>query len=264
MYLLYCEDAAHGAVEEATVIKTPVKPGQLAFATGLTVRTLHHYDSIGLLSPSQRTDSGHRLYNRSDIERLHRITCLRRLGLSLQDISSCLDSQDYEPLKVINLHLEKLKDQIQRQQKLCAMLEGLASAFRGKEEVPLDSLIKTMEVMNTMEDYYTAEQLEELSARRASIGQEGMEKGEQQWTDLISAVRAEMAKGTDPADPVVQDLAATWKSLLQAFTGGNPGIEANLKKMYEEKPDIASSKGFHFDPELAAFMSKAMKVSDQS
>ena len=63
-----------------------LKVGELARRTGLTVRTLHHYDSIGLLSPSARSDSGYRLYQRDDIARLHQIQALRRFGMSLADI----------------------------------------------------------------------------------------------------------------------------------------------------------------------------------
>lgn len=60
----------------------PLKVGELARRCGLTVRTLHHYDQIGLLRPSARSDSGYRLYDRTDIARLHRIQVLRKLGLS--------------------------------------------------------------------------------------------------------------------------------------------------------------------------------------
>lgn len=62
------------------------KVGQLARLTGLTVRTLHHYDQLGLPRPSARTPSGHRLYDEQDIRRLYRIMALRELGLPLEVI----------------------------------------------------------------------------------------------------------------------------------------------------------------------------------
>ncbi|KQN67535.1 hypothetical protein ASF04_17235 [Duganella sp. Leaf61] len=71
-----------------------LKIGELAKRTGLTVRTLHHYDAIGLLQPSARTDAGYRLYNRTDIARLHHIQALRKFGLSLADIGASLDRPD--------------------------------------------------------------------------------------------------------------------------------------------------------------------------
>ena len=64
--------------------------GELAGSTGLTVRTLHHYDRIGLLQPTDRSPSGYRLYGSEDVQRLYRILALRQLGLSLKDIDAAL------------------------------------------------------------------------------------------------------------------------------------------------------------------------------
>lgn len=66
------------------------KVGDLAGATGLTVRALHHYDELGLLVPCERTGSGHRLYAEEDVRRLYRILALRRLGFPLDEIASLL------------------------------------------------------------------------------------------------------------------------------------------------------------------------------
>src|SRR5207253_9064656 len=70
-----------------------LKVGELAKHSGLTVRTLHHYDHIGLLSPSARSDAGYRLYSQDDVARLHAIQALRHLGLSLPDIARMLTGE---------------------------------------------------------------------------------------------------------------------------------------------------------------------------
>ena len=67
--------------------------GELAEQAGITVRTLHHYDRLGLLSPPSRTSGGHRSYTRDDVVRLHRIIALRSCGLSLQEIGTVLSSE---------------------------------------------------------------------------------------------------------------------------------------------------------------------------
>jgi MerR family transcriptional regulator, thiopeptide resistance regulator len=64
--------------------------GALASRSGLTVRTLHHYDEIGLLSPSGRSRSGYRLYSNEDVRRLERIVLLRGLGMPLESIASAM------------------------------------------------------------------------------------------------------------------------------------------------------------------------------
>jgi DNA-binding transcriptional MerR regulator len=67
------------------------KVGELAGATGLTVRALHHYDRLGLLVPSQRTHAGHRLYGEADVSRLYHVLALRDLGFSLAEVGELLD-----------------------------------------------------------------------------------------------------------------------------------------------------------------------------
>src|SRR4051812_546344 len=70
---------------------TTRKVGELAEAAGLTVRTLHYYEEIGLLVASERSPAGHRLYTEADVERLYRICLLRRLGFALADVAGALD-----------------------------------------------------------------------------------------------------------------------------------------------------------------------------
>src|SRR5271170_3568902 len=92
-----------------------LKVGELAKRTGLTVRTLHHYDEIGLLRPSLHTESGHRLYTASDVARLQQVLSLRQIGFSLEEIAGCLDRPGFSPQEVIHLHVSRLREQIRLQ-----------------------------------------------------------------------------------------------------------------------------------------------------
>ena len=105
-----------------------LKVGELAKRTGLTVRTLHHYDEIGLLRPSLHTESGHRLYTAGDVARLQQVLSLRQLGFALEEVRDCLDRPGFSPLEVIRLHVARLRDRIARQRKLCERLEAIAAA----------------------------------------------------------------------------------------------------------------------------------------
>ena len=91
-----------------------LKIGELAKRTGLTVRTLHHYDALGLLSPSARSDAGYRLYNQADVARLHRIFALRRFGLSLADIGAYLTRPDLPLADVVRQQIAMLTQQIEQ------------------------------------------------------------------------------------------------------------------------------------------------------
>jgi DNA-binding transcriptional MerR regulator len=78
-------------VPQTDAMDDPMTVGAVAQQLGVTVRTLHHYDEIGLLSPSERSPAGYRLYTRTDLERLASIVVYRRLGLALEDVAAVLD-----------------------------------------------------------------------------------------------------------------------------------------------------------------------------
>src|SRR6476620_11510998 len=89
-----------------------LKVGELARRTGLTVRTLHHYDEIGLLTPSGRSEAGYRMYAAEDVARLHAIQALRYLGLALADIGQLLDGRAAKPEAIIDEQMRALQRQI--------------------------------------------------------------------------------------------------------------------------------------------------------
>src|ERR1041385_7125762 len=107
-----------------------LKVGELARRSGLTVRTLHHYDSIGLLKPSARSDAGYRLYNRDDIARLHQIQALRSFGLTLAEVGVCLASLGAALAPVVDQQIRALTRQIARAEELRTRLTHLQRQMR--------------------------------------------------------------------------------------------------------------------------------------
>ena len=85
----------HGKL--APSARVSMKIGELARLAGVTVRTLHHYDELGLLVPSERTQVGHRLYSAADVERLYRLLALREVGLPLEEIGPLLTARMGSP-----------------------------------------------------------------------------------------------------------------------------------------------------------------------
>jgi len=83
--------------------------GELAKRTGVSVRALHHYDAIGLLAPSRRSESRYRLYDREDVVRLQEIKSLRQLGFSLEEIRDLLAARRLTPLGVVEMHLRRVR-----------------------------------------------------------------------------------------------------------------------------------------------------------
>ncbi len=236
-----------------------LKVGELARRSGLSIRTLHHYDELGLLSPSLRTASGYRLYTPEDVARLQRILSLRQLGFSLEEIKRCIDEPGFSPIRVLELHLARAREQLALQQELCRRLEALATQLRSAETPSVDQLVETIEVMTMFEKYYTPEQLQELEARRQALGEDALRQVQEEWPRLIAQVRAEMEKGSDPASEPVQKLARRWQELIDAFTGGNPGIEKSLGTLYQQEPGMSAR--FGLDPQLMAYVNRAMAAA---
>jgi MerR family transcriptional regulator, thiopeptide resistance regulator len=238
----------------------PLKVGEVAKRAGISVRALHHYDEIGLLSPSGRSEAGYRLYGDAEIVRLQQFVSLRQLGLSLGEIQSCLRDAGYSPRRVIDLHIARLREQISAQRRLCERLEALAGSLDSKNEVSVAEVLETIKEISWMDKYYTPEQLEELKQRAEKIGQEHIREVEAEWPVLMAKVRAEMDKGTDPTSETVRALAARWMELVREFTGGNPGIERSLGKMYQQEETV---HGMDVAPmrEMMAYIQKALAAS---
>jgi DNA-binding transcriptional MerR regulator len=225
-----------------------MKVGELARRTGLTVRTLHHFDDIGLLKPSLHTDSGHRLYTGSDVARLQQVLSLRQLGFSLDQVRECLDRPDFSPLEVISLHAGRLREQVELQRRLCERLDTIAAHLRTAGVVSAEEFLTTIEEMTMIESYYTPEQMEYLQKRKEQVGDERIQQVQREWPELIAQVRAEMQKGTAPTSREVQELAQRWMGLINEFTGGDPGIERSVGRLWNEQGDNLVAKfGTEYD-----------------
>lgn len=244
-----------------------LKVGDLAKQTGVSVRTLHYYDEIGLLSPSQRTEVGYRLYGENDIIRLQQIVSLRQLGFSLEQIRECLEQRQFSPQQVVQLHLSRLKEQIALQQQLYARLEAIAPRLQAIETISIQDFIQLIEVTTMIDKYYTPQQQDYLKARQQLLGEERIRQVEAEWQELIEQVRTEMHNGSDPTGKSAQALARQWLDLIGEFTGGDAGIEQSLQTMYQQEGPGAASQGAVAEPEATAmwdYMGKAISALKQS
>ena len=231
------------------------KIGELAKRTGLTVRTLHHYDEIRLLSPVERSDGGHRVYGEADVRRLYRIVSLRSLGFPLDAIAAALDHEDFDPRAAVEDHLARLEAQMEQQRALQARLRRLL------ERLGTDDFLTTIEEMTMRQRYYTPEQLDQLEQRRQTLGDEAIRDVEREWGEIFATLRAEMDAGTDPADPKLHPLAERGRELVAMFTGGDPGITISLKRMWENEDPEKVSHGM-VDAEVWAYYGKVQEAAD--
>jgi DNA-binding transcriptional MerR regulator len=261
------------------------RTGELARQASVTVRTVRYYDRAGLLSPSERTEAGHRLYDEADLVRLQQIVALKFLGFSLAEIRVCLGDGPTRLQDALAQQRSMLRDRRGQLDRVIAAVEraerALAAGWRAS-----DAIAEVMEVMRMEQQgdwrkkYFTDEQLQEmerlskgvyseeaqakLAARGAHWTEEDQARATQAWADVDADLKRMVAAGTDPASAEAQAWAQRRSELLQAFTGGDPDIEAGLQKWWEtfnampeaQRPFAATS----FTPEEAQFMEQAMEA----
>src|ERR687893_1128229 len=115
-------------------VSEPMKIGAVARAAGLTVRTLHHYDEIGLLVPSARSDAGYRLYSDADVRRLYRILALREMGFPLEEIAATLVREGEDPRPAVRRHLARIDEQLRLAAQLRAGLSRILDVLDRSDE----------------------------------------------------------------------------------------------------------------------------------
>lgn len=231
--------------------------GELARATGLTVRALHHYDRLGLLVPSERSLAGYRLYGAADVRRLYRIVALRRFGLRLDAITALLNGKALDLADLVDRQLEAVDRQLAEARTLRARLAALRDGL-GDVEPSTDQLIDTMEVITMYEKYYTPDQLERVERRRADVGEEAVAAGEREWDEIFAIVRREMQAGTDPRDARLDSCRQRVRELLEAISGGEADLRAAMDEMWANEDPETITRGM-VDRELKDYYMRMFK-----
>jgi DNA-binding transcriptional MerR regulator len=222
--------------------------GELARATGMTVRALYHYDDIGLLRASERTASGHRRFTTRDVRRLYRVRALRSLGLSLEQIAVVLgdSSEDLAAMReVLTAQLHVLEAEAARHRQLRQRLRGLLGQVEEETMPGPDRFMTTLEMISVYETSFTAEQREQLARRRAELGPEAVESAKAEWRELVEELLEHVARQTRADDPRIRELTGRWDELAGRFHADGPEGErtrAAAQRVWDEhSEDIGRS-----------------------
>jgi DNA-binding transcriptional MerR regulator len=218
-------------------------PHEFAKRAGMTVRALHHYDRLGLLKPNGRTAAGYRLYSDRDLVRLEQIVALKFIGFPLNQIRDLLLRKDLNVSAALRQqrqiiaekrdHLDRALQAIERAEQSIASGQTDWESFRKIIEA-----IQMQTRKDWMKKYYTKEQLADLHKRWSP---EVRAQAERDWTSLVRDTEAAISRGEDPSGETGRQLAARRQKLLDDFTGGDPGIQANLQKLYADKANWPAS-----------------------
>ena len=223
-----------------------LKIGELAKRAGLTVRTLHHYDHIGLLSPSARSDSGFRLYSQADVVRLHRIQALKQFGCSLSDIGAFLAEPGASLIEIITQQMSVLDEQVQRAQALRDRLFRLREQVYKGEDTGLTDWLTILEMMTMYEKHLSKEELDRLRSNKAAGNLDG------EWSQLVPLVQDAMDRGVAPESQEAQELAWRWIRLLRDTTGNDAALAIKLQRIHREEQKAQLLKGI--TPEMIEYI----------
>ncbi|MDT4952169.1 MAG: hypothetical protein QOJ02_307 [Acidobacteriota bacterium] len=234
---------------------------EFAERAGVTVRTLHHYDRLGLLKPSRYTVAGYRLYADPDLARLQQIVTLKFIGFSLKQIKEILVPNALDLATTLRLQRKVIEKQRSHLDLAIQAIEKAERVILSGDEPDWEVFKKIIEVINMQKDmewtkkYYTDEAQQKLAARATP---EVVEQGQRDWATLIREVEAAVSAGEDPASEKAQALAARWSKLIEAFTGGDVEVSEGLKKLYSDKGNWPSTFQKPYSDEVGAFICNAM------
>lgn len=240
---------------------------EFAKQAGVTVRTLHHYDRIGLLKPSRRSLKGFRLYGEVEFARLQQISTLKFIGFSLTQIKEILGSQEFDLAQTLRMQRGLLEAQRHRLNVILEAIRQAEKTFEQSKQNDLESFQKIIEVMNMEQNfdwtkkYYSEEAQAKIEDRKNLWSPELQERVTRDWSELVADIEAAMKDGTAPNDPRAQALANRWRSLVTQFTGGNAEIQKGLNKMYSDEKNWQTDWKKPFSDEVQNFIVEAMKFN---
>lgn len=238
---------------------------EFAELAGVTVRTLHHYERLGLFKP-KRTNAGYRLYSLRDLERLEQIIALKFLGVSLKQIKVLLERDALGLPDALQLQLTILEERRQLlDQAIGAINDAVTGMQSGKraEAVVLKAIIgaiKMQENTNFQKKYFSKESWAKLTSLKSRATPRSRLEKSRAWLTLYCDVEA--AREGDPASKKSQALAARWMKLVEISSQGDPGIQAGWTKAWLDRQhwptaDRAHVASYNLE-KIAEFIGKAL------
>ena len=245
----------------------PFTVGELARLTGITVRALHHYDEIGLVVPSQRTDSGYRLYDDKDVIRLQQVLLFRELGLPLDEIAFAIDEAGTRE-ELLRKHREVL---VAKRSRIDAMLAALDTALVGLEK---GQAMQPDDVKNMLggfdpsqyedevkERWGDTDAYKESMRRTKKYGKAEWDQIQKDWGKIYGDMAALMKAGTAVSDPAVQSLVEAHRAHIDRwFYPCSVEMHKGLGAMYVQDARFAANLD-KVAPGFAQYLSDAIGAS---
>ena len=243
---------------------------QLAAISGVTVRTLHHYDEIGLLSPAYIGANGYRYYGRAEMLRLQRILFHRELGVPLGEIAGLLELEGADQVGVLLRHREKLAAERERFRILIETIDRTVADIKGAAPMPNADLYKGFSAEK--QAAYEAQLIERYGdpmkddiahaqKARAKMSEVEQQAVMDQLRDIETALAEGMKRGIDPAADAIDKVITRHRAWVAAAWDKPcpPQAYSALADMYQSHPDFVK-RYETIAPGFTDFLVAAMKA----
>jgi len=243
---------------------------KLAQVSGVSVRTLHFYDEIGLLPPAYVGDNGYRYYQEEQLLMLQQILFFRELGFELKEIQKILGQPEFDKLHALASHKDALQHKQRRMQELISTIDKTIKQINGERIMSIKEMYAgfTPEGQAERESFlvnrygeYAKKWVEESKENTKNWSHEQWENFSEEWNDICAHLAALLAKNTRVGSPEVQAIVEKhylmikkfWTPNHESYIGLGLGyLEFDWKKAFEEYDSQ--------HPKLARYLADAIKV----
>jgi MerR family transcriptional regulator, thiopeptide resistance regulator len=235
---------------------------KLSKLAGISVRTLHYYDEIGLLKPSCLGENGYRYYSDESLFRLQQILLYRELGLELNQIKQIIEDPNFDLVTALQSHRRALQHKSDRLQALIHTVDSTILHLVGELNMSKQHIFEgfSPEKQKQYEEEATrlwGDQVKETARTWNSYSEQKKQAILQEGRDIYLEIVANMEKGPESLE--IQTLLVRWHAHLRYFYEPTPEILAGLGKTYHDHPDFnATFTALH--PDLPAFLMKAIAI----
>lgn len=241
---------------------------QVARLAGVTVRTLHFYDEIGLLTPAYKGENGYRYYEKEQLLGLQQILFYRELNVPLEQIRAIMTSPGFDRLNTLKAHRARLENELKRYRKLIRTIDGTIAELNGKKTMANEQIFegfspeKQKQYEKDLVERFgpgVQAKIDESKQRIKGWTKEDFQASSERWQAFLRDLGALAEAGKSPDSPEVQALIPAHRAWLEAYWKPNREAYTGLGQLYASHPDFRAQ----FDAVgegLADFCAEAMRV----
>lgn len=241
--------------------------GEVARLARITVRTLHHYDAVGLLVPSGRSGGGYRRYSGADLERLHQILLFRELGFALEAIRRLLEDPAYDRRRALEAQRALLIERRRRTDAILRAVEGALRHLNGEGAMSTEEMFEGFDDFNRQHEAEVEERwgdsdaYEESMRRAKGYTKEDWKRFRAESEEGMQRFVALLEAGASATSVEAMDTAETARqAITRWFYDCSPSMHRSLADMYEADPRFTATYEERAEG-LAAFVAAAIRAN---